>query len=106
MTRLLTAEGETVHIERGQHVAVPDIGLTHPDAVRLHGQAEPEVGHDRHDDGVARQVAPAGQVEGEEGQQDVAVHHRSGVIHRDHTVGIAVEGQAEIRPPLDDGARQ
>ena len=106
MTRLLAAEGETVGIERRQHVAVPHVRLTHPDAVRLHGQAEPEVGHDRHHDRVAGQVAPAGEVEGEEGQEDVAVHHRSAVIDRDDAVGVAVEGQAEVGPPLDHGAGQ
>ncbi len=79
MTRLLAAEGETVRIERGQHVAVPHVGLAYPDAVRLHGQAEAEVGHDRHHHRVAGEVAPAGQVEGEEGQQDVAVDHRAPV---------------------------
>ena len=73
---------------------------------RLHGQAEAEVGHDGDDHGVARQLAPLGQVEREEGQQDVAVDDGPAVVDRDDPVGVAVEGQAEVGLVLHDRPRQ
>ena len=71
--RLLATEAEAVGVERGQHVAVPHVGLAHRDAAGLHGQPEAEVGHDGDDHGVAGQVAPLGQVQREQRQQHVAV---------------------------------
>ena len=52
---------------------------------------------------VTTTVLPAswpalGQVEGEQGQQDVAVHHGAGVVDGDDPVGVAVEGQPEVGP--------
>ena len=40
----------------------------------------------------------AGQVDGEEGQQGVAVGHRPGVVDGHQAVGVAVEGQPEVGP--------
>ena len=72
VARLLAAEGEPVGVERLEDVAVADLGLAHGDAPLGHGQAEPEVRHDRDHHGVAGQPAAAGQVGGEERQQLVA----------------------------------
>ena len=106
MARLLAAEAEPVGVERGQHVAVPDGGLAYGDPVALHGQAESEVGHHGDGDGVPGQASPLGQVEGEEGEQHVAVDDGAGVVDRDHPVGVAVEGQAEVGLVLDDRSTQ
>ena len=42
------------------------------------------------------QASPLGQVEGEQGQQHVAVDDGAGVVDRDDPVGVAVEGQPEV----------
>ena len=104
VARLLAAQAETVGVERGQHVAVAHVRLEHRDPARLHGQAEPEVGHDGDHHRVAGQPAPLRQVEREQRQQDVTVDHRAGVVDRDHPVGVAVEASPTSAPVLDHRA--
>ena len=106
MTRLLAAQGEAVGVERGQHMAVPHVGLAHRDAAGLHGEAEAEVRHDGDDHGVGGEVAPLGQVQCEQRQQHVAVDHDPVLVDRDDPVGVAVEGQAEVGLVRHDRPRQ
>ena len=70
-------EAQPVGVERGQDVAVPDVGLAHGDAAGLHGQAEAEVGHDGDGHRVAGELPPLGQIEREQRQQHVAVDDAS-----------------------------
>ena len=106
VARLLAAQAEPVRVERGQHVAVADVGLADADAAVLHGQAEAQVGHDGHDDRVAGQLPRLGQVEGEQGQEHVAVDHAPGVVDGDDAVGVAVESQPEVGAAAHDRRRQ
>ena len=106
MPGLLAAEGQAVGVERGQHVAVPHVGLAHRNAAGLHGQPKAEVGHDGDGHGVAGQVSPFGQVQREERQQHVAVDHGAVVVNGNDTVGVAVEGQPEVGLVRHDRARQ
>ena len=61
-----------------------------------HAQPEAQVGHDRDHHRVAGQLAAVGQVQGEQGQQDVAVHDGTGVVDGDDPVGVTVEGEPEV----------
>ena len=72
----------------------------------LHGQTEAEVGHDGDHHGVAGQLAALGQVQREEGQEDVPVDHRTVVVDRDDPVGVPVEGQTKIGTSRDNDPRQ
>ncbi len=106
VARLLAPEAQAVGVERGQDVAVPHVRLAHRDAAVLHGEAEAEVGHDRHHNGVAAEASPLGQVEGEQREEDVAVDDRAVLVHRDDPVGVAVEGEPEVGLVRDDGLGQ
>ncbi len=94
---LLAAELEAVGLEGVGDVAVPDRRLDDPDAPRREGLAKAEVAHDRHDDRPAGEQATVQQVEGEHGEQLVAVDELAGVVDGEHPVGVAVEGDPEGR---------
>ena len=49
---------------------------------------------------------PARQVGGEQGEQAVAVDNVAAGIDRDHPVGVAVEGQAQVSSLRDDSPGQ
>ena len=99
--RLLAAQRVPARGQGLEHVAVAHRGLDHVDAPLAHGQAEPQVGHHGDDHGVARQHAPLVAVEGEDGDQVVAVDQLAPVIDHQHPVGVAVEGDAQVGAPLD-----
>ena len=77
MAALLSAEHVASPAHLLEHVAVADVGPAHLDALGGHGPPEAQVGHRRDHDGVARQVAPPAQVQGQQGEDLVAVHRRA-----------------------------
>ena len=102
VARLLTAERPAALLQRLEHVAVADRVSTHLDPVLGHRQPEPEVGHDRDDDGVADEQAPFAPVERAHRDELVAVDQPAVVVDGEHAVGVAVEGQPELRARGDD----
>ena len=70
-------------------------------------QPEAQVGHDRDHHGVAGQLARVRPGPGEQGQQLVPVdQRRRRRSDGQQPVGVAVEGQAQVRPVLDHRAGQ
>ena len=106
VARLLAPEGPATAGQRFEHVPVADRGLLDPDAVGLHGQAEAEVGHHRHHDGVVDQLAPPVTVHGADGDEVIAVDQRARGVDAHHPVGVPVEGQAGIGPDSQDPGLQ
>ena len=102
VARLLAPERQAVGVERFEDVPVADRGLAHHDAASRHRAVEPEVRHDRHRHRVPRELAALGQIGGEDDEQLVARADLALVVHRHEPVGVAVEGETEIRPVLHD----
>ena len=86
--------------ERLEHVAVADVGGDDANAVLAHELVEAEVGHlgDRH------QIDA--EVQGQDGEDLIAVDRLAGGGHGQHAVAVAVEGDAEVAAVLDDRARE
>ena len=64
-----------------------------------HGQAEAQVGHHRHDDGVVDQLAPVGAGR----RRQMAMRwspstSRAGGVHGQDPIGVAVEGETGVGP--------
>ena len=45
-------------------------------------------------------------VDGEDGEEVVAVDHRTGAVDRDQPVGVAVEGETEVGAGVEHGCGQ
>ena len=100
MARLLAPEGEPVLVQGGQHVAVPDLGLLHDDAPVLHGQAEPQVGHDG-DTTVLPASLPRSARSRAKRASSSSPLTTPPVLDGQQPVGVAVEGQTQVGVVLD-----
>ncbi len=96
MAGLLAPHHPVVGLEGFQYVAVADLHLVHLHAGRTHSQMKTQIGHYRHHDGVPRQPAPPAQVQGEQAEKPVPVDDSTRLVHRDHPVGVPIEGQAHL----------
>ena len=103
---LLAAEGPAAGLERVEHVAVADGGVDDVDAALGHRLAEAEVRHHRDDDGGAGQRLALLPVDGEHGEDAVAVDDVAVGVDGDAAVGVAVEGEADVGAEVDDGAAE
>ena len=65
-------------------------------AGRLDRLLEPAVREHRHHEPAAGERAAAEAVEGEDAEDLVAVDHPAGRVDRDESVGVAVEGEADV----------
>ena len=77
-------------------MAVADERLDHADPVGGHGPAKAQIGHHRDHHRVAGQPPAPGPIDGAHRQDLVAVDERSRVVHGQHPVGVAVEGETGI----------
>ncbi len=103
---LLAAQREAVLLHRLQHVPVADRGLDQVDALALHRQLEAQVGHHGGDGGVAAQRAGLLHGDGQDRDDLVAVDLVAGRVGGQAAVGVAVQGDPEVRRVLaHDGAQ-
>ena len=102
MARLLPSKRPAARDQLGQHVPVADRGGGDLHAGRLHRLVEPVVGHHRHRDAVAGQPAGGAEVERGQGDQLVPVHDLTVAVDREHSVPVAVEGEAGVEAPVAD----
>ncbi len=98
MPRLLAAEVEAALPHRLDHVAVAHRRAHEGDALRVEGALEAEVAHHGAHDGVAPQLAVPLHARRAHGHHRVAVHDPALLVDHDHPVGVAVEGDADLRP--------
>ena len=96
MPRLLAAEDAAVPVQSLEDVAVADVGRDHPDAAFLHEPVKAEIRHRRHGDDVDAEM------QREDRDDLVAVDSRAVRVHREHTVTVAVERDAEVELPRGD----
>ena len=83
-------------VEHTDHVAVAHRRLHHVDAAAGEGVPEPEVRHDRDDDGIASQHVTRRKIDGGDAQHVVAVDDVAVLVDRDHTIGVTIERKAGI----------
>ena len=91
---LLAAEYAALTPERLEHVPVSHVRRHDAHASLVHEPVEPEVRHLGHGDEVDAEM------EGEHGEDRVAVELVPGRIHRQHAIAVAVEGDAEVEAAL------
>ena len=94
---LLAAEGGVVLLHHLQHVAVADGGAQHADAGALERGFQAHVGHGGGDDEVVGEHAAVFQVAGADQQDGVAVDDVAAGAGEHAAVGVAVEGEADVR---------
>ena len=94
--RLLTTERIAARSQCFEDVAVADARLDHVDPGVAHRQAETEIGHHRHDDGVVAKLTLGEQIRGDDRDDVIAVDDRPGVIDGDQAVGVTVECHADV----------
>jgi hypothetical protein len=80
-----------------EDVAVADGGAQHADAAALEGRFKTHVGHGGGDDQVAGEQAAGFEVAGGHQQNGVAVEDVVVRAGQHAAVGVAVEGEAEVR---------
>src|SRR5579875_17074 len=97
---LLAPEHAAFPLERLEHVPVADVGRDHADAALRHQGVEPLVRHLGDGDDVDPEV------EREHGDDLVAVDHLAALVHREHPVAVAVEGDTEVEPLVADETPQ
>ncbi len=102
MPGLLAAQRVPVLLHLLEHVAVPHRRLDDLQALPLQRQLEPEVRHDRRDDGVGAQCGTLPHRQREYGHDLVAVHLLTGVVDGEAPVRVTVVRDAERGPVLDD----
>ena len=88
---------------RLEDVAVPHGGLPHVDARVPQGQLEAEVAHHGGHERVLDEPARVLERQGEDRHDLVPVDLAAGGVHGEAAVGVAVVGDPEVGPELDDG---
>ena len=86
-----------------QDVFVPHLGSDEADAGFPEGFFQSHVAHGRGHDRARLEQAPAGQEAGQDMEGVIAVEQAAVLVGPKGPVGVAVEGNAEIRPFADDG---
>ena len=103
---LLAAQGVIPSAQVLHHVTVAHLRLPQRDAVALHRQLQPEVGHHRRDQRVALQLAAVLHRQREDRHNLVPIDDVALRVHGEAAVGVAVVRQAQVRTMLDDGLLQ
>ena len=103
MTGLLAAQRVLALEHPLEDVAVAHRGLLDADALLLHRQAQAQVRHDGHDQGVVRQRPLLLHAQRQDAHDLVAVDLAAQRVNRQAAVRVAIEGDAQIRLVLDDG---
>ena len=78
------------------HIAVTDSGAQQAKPARRQEALKPHIGHDSGDHGAAGQAGLRMPRMGDQRQDLVAINHLPGLIHQHHTIGIAIQGNAQI----------
>ncbi len=89
-----------------EHVLVAHVRPQKLYPARAQRQLKPDVAHHRGDDAVALQLAALLHALGQRPERGVAVHELPAPVHEERAVGVAVEGDAEVRALLDDARAQ
>ena len=97
VARLLAAEEQPLAPQRLEHVAVADVGDDDANAALLHQAVEAEVRHRRDGDALDAEV------EREDREDLVAVDRLAALVHGEHPVAVAVEGDAEVEAAAANG---
>ena len=105
VARLLAAEVVAAAAHLLDDVTIPDRGAHDPPLHRRERALEADVRHHRRDHRPLRERALADEVAADERHDRVAVHHPPLLVREDHPVGVAVEGEPEVRAVLEDRAR-
>ena len=87
-------------MQRLEHVPVADVRRHDAHAALLHQTVEAEVRHARDRDEIDAEV------QREDRDDLVAVHHRAVAVDREHAVAVTIEGDAEIEPAVAHGLLQ
>ena len=103
VARLLAAERQPAREHLLHHVLVADGGAHQIDAARLQRQLETDIAHDGRDDRSALQTPFALQLVRAHQQHRVAIHDLAAVIDEDGAIAVAVERDAHLEAPIDDG---
>ena len=90
MAGLLAAEHAAFALQRLEDVAVADVGRHNADSALRHEPVEAEVRHLRDGDEVDAEV------EREHGDDRVTVDRLAPLVHGQHAVAVAVEGDPEV----------
>ena len=101
MARRLAAQDAALVLEHREHVAVADLGAQELDAEVAQRELEPQVAHDRADDGAA-QAARLAAVARENVDELIAVDEIAALVDHDDAIAVAVEREADVRPHAGD----
>ncbi len=96
---LLAAEAGAREEHRVEDVAVAHVVSHHAATGRLDDRGQAAVGEDADDDGLLGKRAAVEPIEGDDAQQLVAIDDRAALIDGDAAVGVAIEAEADVRPP-------
>ena len=98
---LLTPQGEPLLPHALCHVAVTYRGSLQPDTCLSQTDLQPQVAHHGGDHRIPGQRLGGLHLPGQDGQGTIAIHEAPPLIHEDHAVTIAVEGDAQVGSLLD-----
>ena len=93
---LLAADDGAIREHTLQNVAIAHGGLNHLEALLLHSDGEAQVAHDGRDDLGAGELAAGGEVRTADSQDVVTVDLIALAVHKEHAIGVAVVGQADV----------
>ncbi len=106
VARLFAAQVEPARSHPLHDVTVADLGPLQHEAVAGQGALKAQVGHHGGDHAAALQHAPPGPVTADQRHDLVAVDHLAVFVANDQPVGVAVQGDADVGPPVADHGRQ
>ena len=96
MAGLFAADDGTVREHTLKNITVAHSGLNHLEALLLHSDGEAQVAHDGRDDLGAGELAAGGEVRTADSQDVVTVDLIALAVHKEHAIGVAVVGQADV----------
>jgi len=101
MSRRLAAKNAAALLEQREHVSIADLGAQELDTEAAQRELEPEVTHDRADDGAAQFLrrAPFARQDVDE---LIAVDEVAPFVDHDDAVAVTVEREAHVRPHAGD----
>ena len=106
MAGLFAAQIETMLAHMFADIAIAHFGTGEGEIQPLEIFGKPHVRHDRGDHATALETAGAMKFARDERHDLIAIHFFTQLINHDNAVGIAIEGDANVRAGLSDGGFQ
>ena len=103
VSRLLAARVATTGPHHFQHIAIAHLGTEQLKPLALEEAFQPQVRHHRGDDPTAAQLPCPCPLAADQRHDLIAVHCRPGFVDDDQPVGVAIQGNADIRAAGDHG---